>query len=685
MSRPLLLFASRHESVASALRQQFELFIPTCKLPHRVEHVGFSSCTELFAALDAIPPEQLLNTMLVFDISAEEEGTLDVRNIHGEWGVATQLILSYPELYIVFFETALPQPVRSIDLSKHEKIREYHYVEDGSLLKLHNLIRFHADEFRALFDATGLRSLIVKDLLTESGDERVGMYQLLSKSRFEHAAVCADEEIPFVYLNGYAAYSAGFRTWLLCTQKEFRRHLPARTPAKDRSADGLQGAPARSSGSIAGYVRTFLRWLRPPVMEQPMFGAVLSDWELAYPDHIGPVPKDSLLLSTDFKTNDKVIIISSYQQADEKKTWKDFGELPEIVRLPKPYGGIFSLLSRGKNLKRNALGLRSQQTWRDIKTQTTARRREDSRHSAPYARNLVARRLLMRARLINSSATKENTEAWVHMALLASTAKEILGQQSRTTAYEALALQHEAEVNAEMSFFGISTKLEVKRRLKKLEQESLLTQSGVYGSWKARREHENSRLNFLLRAVNSLRLRFMEYEQVKATEECVHRLARYHRRLGSLSFTSLLPAFLSPVFGSALWATWGYPEFATKAGTSFWRLFYLSVFWVVIFTAGYSALLARHPNLNTPEKQVGQYELAAWHSVFTFISLQPGMKEVDELTDPKSADDTVPTWGGLPDWSRRYRILVLVELGVAYLHLGLLISILYRRVTKRAP
>src|SRR5215211_5781689 len=102
MIRPLLLFASRNASVAAALHQHFELLLPACGLPHQIEHVAFSSSVELFAAIDAIPPEQLLETMIVFDISPEDESRWEVQNIQGDQGLAAQLILSYPEIYFVF-------------------------------------------------------------------------------------------------------------------------------------------------------------------------------------------------------------------------------------------------------------------------------------------------------------------------------------------------------------------------------------------------------------------------------------------------------------------------------------------------------------------------------------------------------------------------------------------------------
>jgi hypothetical protein len=555
-------------------------------------------------------------------------------------------------------------------------------VPDGSLLTLFGLIRFHASEFRVLFDATGLRSLIMRRLLEDSGDERAGSYRPLSESRSNHAAVCADDEIPFVYLNGYVAYTAGFRTWLLSTQKEFRRKLSPKPAA---------GVATRVSTGLLSRLRSLLQraravFRRSSAAHLSQSRVILSDWELTYPDFTGPAPKDSLLLSTDFNACDRLVIISSFQRAEKKDTWRAFADPPEVTRLPKPYGGIFKLLIHARARKHNALSLQFEKTWKDIHDQNRVKKQVDSRHGAPYARNIVARRLLMRARQLKASAANESTESWVQMALLASSAKEILGEQSRTTAYEAFALQHEAEVNAELSFFGISTKLEVLRRLKTLEKEGqLILGTNPYRKWKARREHENSQLNFLLRTVNNLRLRFIEYEQVKATEECVHWFAWYHRKLGSLSFTSIFPSFLKTALVYFLWGTWGYPEFATKAGTSVWRLFSLSAFWIAVFTFGYFSLLTLHPTLSSPDKWGDRLELASWHSSFTFMSLQPGMKEVDGLTDPESQASLQPPWAYLAKWSRTYHTLVLLELLVAYLHLGLFISILYRRVTKRAP
>jgi hypothetical protein len=731
MDRPLLLIASRNASVAAALERYFSLFIPQSNLPHKVKKVGFSCSVELFGELDEIAPSQLRETMMLFDIGAEGDNTWDVKKITGEHGLVAQLVLSYPERYFVFLEASgkCNHPVLDLLLDQQNVARRHHFVTGGELINALELVCVHAQGFRTIFDSTGLRSVLKQSLYIQSGVRDVGVYGRLIQSRIDHNAASADEESPFVYLNGYVAYKAGFRTWLLRSESEYFGVLA-------KNAAILRTSPDK-------------------------FEVFLSDWELVYPDHDGyPLQKsllvylgqdrepleDSLLVrldhrytseehpclsSEDFKAIEQLIIITSVQNESNKQS-----ELCELYRhgfkSQKPYSGIHTLLidrqegnlyrlyaetrpirGAGRVIQDNNNGYSKDQKALSIHVE-----RLDG-HSAPYAHSIIASRLLRRSNLIRATGAQD-TETWVQMALLAGEAKEILGGMSRTAAYEAIALQNEAEVNAEVSFFGTAARITVKQRLDDLKRDAEAVQSKAESIGSRRYDTDNrAQLNFLLQTINNLRLRFSEYEQVEAAEECLSEFAELQRKL------------VPPKFRWILW----YLDKATKAGTSVFRLIWVSLVVMIAFSCAYTYCLYKHPKPRTliqagsiSGKQVSQQtqinndgspitgsheatgcevendttsqdgnvvleytyrdflslaKQATWHSFLTFLEFQPGLTDFELL---KLHHDHGPDQFPCTEtWIQSLRLITFAELGFAYLHLGLLVSLLYRRITKRAP
>jgi len=784
MNRSLLLIASRHAAVALALHQYIDLLFPICELNHRVEHIGFSSSAELFERLDGYQPEQLQETMVLFDIGAEGGGAWKVSDMRSERGLAAQLVMSYPEVYFVFLynksDAADSFPFMSVFTDK-EILRRHHFVGIQCLHEMIELVRVHAQGFRTIFDATGLRSLVKQTLLDEVGTNISKIYRPLLESRLAHVAAAADEEIPFVYLNGYLAYQAGFRSWLLSTKSEFSRIL-GRTLHQDEDRDNTDGCALKSISRISG---------------PETFEIVLSDWDLAFSDDQEKNERDDSLLETPnlLREDERVILITGFFKAAQEQlllTQKGF-------RTPKPYGGLFKLLMwespHGNPLKdrydeawSGIIADEQKEPWhirvfkpvrkaaRSMKRvaieQATSKSRAltawisnklisfgfnqhpaapgtlinsltpapvhsplVSKHSAPYARSVVARRLLWRAKRIMAAEVLD-TEAAVQVAVLAGEAKEILGGMSRTTAYDAVTLQNEAEVGAEVSFLGMSAKIEVKQRLEKLKQEGRIVQwvghtavpGGNGTSKETRRESTEALLNFLLYAVKSLRLRFSEHEQMEAAEECLRDFAEHQYHL--MTWKPILP-FVRKLSERYLIS-------ATKAGTSVLRLLVYCIIWIVFFGFIYFALLLSHPKfmaqpaqaepvanstssnvrtdaisetgISSPSdkdtarsnpfdnssklrnKQSQQlfgsqdrhyncFAIGMWHSFFTFFELQPGLPDVDQFKMEQAHDNS----SNSRLWVLSYRLVMLIELIVAYLHLGLLISVLYRRLTRRAP
>ncbi len=665
MNRPTLVLASGRPRTLAGLRRLAGLAVPSDDLPHEVVSLPFRCAAELFAGLDALPPERLREAMLVLELPPGAAGAWDVTNLR-EAGLAARLLLSYPEVYCVVLGhpgplwSALPQA----GPAERDLVARHHFAAPGRAAELFDLVRLHARGFRALFDPTGLRSLLKGALFEAVGGERARVYSCLAASRRGHAAAVADEELPFVYLNGYLSYKAGLRAWCVSTEAEYDRLLTA------GQGTGRAG-PAE-------------------------FDVLLSDWDLVYPDHPGArTDKPSagampLLLSKPPQRCRSLVLITGF--ADEQQ--EELLRGGRGLRAPKPYGGFFDLLALGGWGAGNPLRERYRAVWGGIR----AAGRDGGGggrapgHSAPFARGEVAGRLLDRARRLGGEGRKD-TESWAQVALLCAEAKEVLGGLSRTTSYEALALQNEAEVVAEISFFGALAQSKVADRLADLEQEAAVVQracGGGRGGAGGDAEARTAQLNCVLRAANTLRRHFSDHQQIEASEECLRKITEYQHRLEwphlgrglgraadwARDTAGGLRRAVAARSPGLSWAVNWYPSFATRAGTSLWRLFWVSAAWVLLFGWVYAALLQSHPPnygdaAPAPPAPAG---LGLWHSCLTFV-LQPSVSQIEQDAGPYRA---LRDCGG-------YRAALLLETLIAYFHLGLLLSVLYRRVTMRAP
>lgn len=708
MRRFTLIIASPHAPVTSALAEFARLFLPQIHLEHRILPVQYSCAGELFEELDAIEPNQLRDTMVVLDMGGEDAGAWDVQNMY-DAGMAAQLVLSFPEVYFVFLgssdglKAALPD-ARPSDWSMLDR---HHFVANERLIDILPLIALHAHGFRTIFDATGLRSCLKELLINRVGGERAKVYAPVVASRRACIAAVADEESAFVYLDGYATHKFGYRVWLLTTESEFDRVL-RHNPHVQREALTL-GQPPRVAGP-------------------ENVNAVVSDWDLVYPDHMGP-PDKSLLLPDRLRKDICIMLITGFQEREQEQLLVTH----QGLRAPKPYGGLFDLLASEEMVpnRRNCLAERDNEVWPQVRDSMSGQdSQQPGNHTAPYARGVVANRLLARARKLAKTESKE-TESWVQVALLAGEAKEILGGLSRTTAYESVALQNEAEVIAEISFFGTLAQSRVERRLTRLEEETqLMLRLNPGLTSEAQTEANIARLNCLLQTVNTLRLRFSEHEQVNASEECLRYVARYHSQLDRFTVCRPFVRVFGPgkawqafdrVCALLRYAMNRYLDLATDAGTSVCRLTWVSGVWIFSFGLFYFLLLCCFsPDAKPVEQKPGAvytyrvevpfagdnkapvvtsakleipptpadsqaaqstrldrgFILAMWHSCLTFV-LQPSISEIEQDQGAYGYMNLRVT--------PLYRIAMMFELLIAYVHLGLLLSLLYRRITKRAP
>jgi hypothetical protein len=785
MCRPKLFLASPSPCVAEALCRTLGAFVPSTALPHQLEPLPFRHNSEL---IEGLSRESSLDAMALLDLTdAGLARQAWQTGAGGPLGVAAEVVLRFPEIYFVFLERretareslqeALGRDAKSPALQESwDVLVEHHFLEADELVGgLFRRAMLHRNGFRTLFDATRLRNALKHLLIT---DRQLGLssrYLADCLARLGRCASATDEERSFHYLNGYAAYKAGYATWLCGTAAETRRvHQLGQSPeaaVPEPAAAPRQGIPNR-------------------------FHLFLTDFDLQFADMTGgdrlagrpPVGTSVRDLARWVSDNRHALIVELLRRGSGHETEGGFyvitGDCPAASRMldlmslkgschdivSKPYEGLFRLLAprvHPNDPTRRPLA----EAYRAIR----ARRRggnspgpaEDGtakgtasgeHHSVPFAIGLVAGALLGRtARLAGNGGSA--VESWVLAATLSLEAKELLAGLGTTMYFEALARQQEAEVAAEALFFGVAATLRVRERLDDFGEELELFSGengrGPAGPCRGASHRELATWNCALQTVNNLRVRLMEQEQFEAAEECLREMKTLERKIersqlwpeerdgerqappgGAPGTPQPAPPPAAPpgptpgpVRRSLRWigrrlrwvgrsrllrvprdacrglkecwlvfrspggrGSWldrayrrckllgtGYLDSVTAGGTSVFRLLEVNLWWVVLFGLffwPYSSwvwTMGADSSWSASLSLQGLF-LSLLHSAMNFFNMP---STLDGYIKHASFTTVNPHYYG-------YLCISLLEVLIAYVHLGLLVALLYRKMTRSA-
>jgi len=599
MLRPLLLLATRSDG-SSSLETIFGAHLAASSDLHRVVPIHYDSILQVEECLDNLTHDELLDTMLVFDLASHKIDPWAVAQFQRDTGEVGAIALAYPEVYCVVYG-AQPDHLHNIPAEHHFDLSQL-----GGLLQA---IARHSDGFRAWFDPTHLRAHLKHGMWNDP--ENPSVYKNLAASRLEVIAAVAEDEKSFLFLEAYAAYRFGYAVSLLSTEKEF-----------------------------LGYVKLIDGAVSP---SPPKCDLLITDWELTYADHKGE-RQFELVKKIDLAHLGMVLVITSLDR-EELELW--MSSKRNVYALDKPIGGIHSFLlpSAAEPVRARKL-----QAYRSPLLSNLGDARTSKSHDAPFISVRIAHQLMRRARSLYRQGV-ESVESAVHLALLAGEAKEILGGLSRTLSFEAVSLQNVAETQAEALFFGTSRDPQVVRdRVALLDEEVR-----QIGRTRTSERLSAAERNCVLRTIQIMRKAYSDSEHFEAAEECLRKYSKYEN-----------VALPMRVF-------YRYCDRVTDSGTSAGRLLLVNAAIVLVF-AGIFFLLIQHycPSSQTSFR-VGH---ALTHSFFSFVEVSPGPAEWDSPhLGPCSA--TIPPWYFYP--------IEFAELALAYLHLGLLISLLYRKITRRSP
>lgn len=726
MARPIVLVATTSPVMAYALQERLEgeckalgLKLEIC--PDGDEYkVGnenvraYDSAEALFDALDKFDPMELADTLVALDVGTELDNAFrPAASEDQRWhvtkkraGVAVELLLRYPQVFPMFLSPSVPvkkdeaKKTAETKVSGNDKVveptwrntsnnrwRGFHQlcnelctlhkpknadIEMCKLLQafqvpLHfvspldngdgivsTLARF-ARGMRCWFDPTGLRTLVKNRFLgtvfgSNDDGSNTNSQPAALLDRLKNVCVAIDEEHEFTLLNAYTAWKFGRRSWVVTTFGEFD---------------------------------DFPLWVNKKCYSRDV--VVLRDIDLRFPDvpdaselriQNGKSPRELLMdicscLWNKEETRDcakegytspgnkigeawRVCAVSSVVSDNtnlkvlrNKKTGQRVkNNKIEYLGFKKPIGTIYDLkpfLVDSQNDKKKQ---------KSITARIEAVRSDGSkvRHGAPYSNLAMAEALLK-----NSIRCNADPSAHLIGALLAMEAYELLLGMSKTTALEALLALHKHEVAAEVSFPGISHSLETKERKKDIKQ----TLDALYEH--GAKNKEQVKRMFLSQFWAELRIQYKNGEQFDAAEEAnVQSLLnmkwlnmRWLKWLPGCSLSQGVKCLLLRISTSLVWWTLG------------------AVISSLLFTAvyavanGYTSSLSRHG---------WRIFLQIWSQVIlAMIQVQ--------LNDPESNGVAIVV---NPDSKAGIlaHLLAISHLGVSYVLFGLLIAMIYRKITR---
>lgn len=262
-------------------------------------------------------------------------------------------------------------------------------------------------------------------------------------------------------------------------------------------------------------------------------------------------------------------------------------------------------------------------------------------HSAHGRLLVVAERLIARAQLMLEGA--RSVPDAVHGALLALEAKEYLGHRTPTTSLEALALQHQLEVLAECSFYGVEYNMNVASRFADIEREL-----AIISEWFLPAKRKLSRLNAELRIVSELLLIFRAHSQFDEEQRALVKLRDLHRGLWLLRHRRWA------------WVIWPLRAYIEVMLRSLGWLVMAFVLWI-----GTLSLLYVISGHGGDPYWVNRYWHAFADTIISFVGLSP----------PHDFDTMWRSPGALR--------VCMVAISLGFLHLGIFITHLYALLARR--
>lgn len=703
MPRPVVLVATTDPAMAFALQARLKepcrklgLRLDVCPDGDKEERIGdkdvrvYDSAEALFDALEKRDPFELADTLVVLDVGAELENAFkskasDDEAWHGTGnraGVAVELMLRFPQVFPVFLSPAVPVEEGAKDAppvpnlyknadncresgcwasfrelkgslamrhkpgSDSEPVRVDNFNELFALTTplhfvspldhgagLESVLNRFARGMRCWFDPTGLRTLVKNRFLvtvfgsdsdwsntwSEKKDGKESGLRTRLLERLDKSAVAVDEEREFALLSAYAAWKYGRRAWVVTTYGEFENE---------------KIAPLWHIGSCpAGSQCDYKRCDQANVI-------VLRDVDIRFPDISDKSDKKGI----DKKgIRDELKNIGSGEWKDKLRSSWNVRAISGDVPIRKHVEDFCREQARlGQNPIKEKIEKKEHVEYLGFPKPINSLyelREVLGKEAKPAANSLISTlgaakdgegghgapylNLAMAESLLRHSVNcKDSPSAHFIGALLAMEAYELLLGMSKTTALEALLTMHRHEVIAEVNFPGVSHAIELKERKRDIEE----TLNSLYD----KNETVKVKNMYLSQFWAELRIAYREGEQFTAAEAA--NIESLHNGYPWLPHCVLLPAT------SLIW--WGVA--------------------FVVMSLFFAALYA----LASPIECLDFWDV--WWKVIVSMLMVQG--EGDVINTAKDGFIGASVF--------------LAHMAVSYVLLGLLISMLYRKVTR---
>lgn len=479
---------------------------------------------------------------------------------HGTPQLLSMLILAFPEIQWIFMPGLIVK-----NSSENEIHKNFHcYSFEGLNDFINKVIIFNNFELIALFDPCNLRNQIKCNIYNvEKG---------LPERKLCAAAI--DEEISYAVMNAYTAYRFGYRAWVIPSLKTMEHVFKIK---KNNSGFEVK--------------------------------LLFEDLYLNFPDkqvdyHLSDLKFRDKEFKNLKKIEDRVLVTVGHQlHTSEKNKWKSnltylkYTFQGKYKILYKPISGIFDLWKKTGKWKWFKNEPKSEENFCWPPEDFTKLYDKNISHSAPGRLLLIAEKLLDRsARILKDAMTV--TDA-IHAATLALEAKELLACKTPTKALEAVALQHQAEVEAECRFYGVEYDFDIKSRIKDIKKEVKAISAWFHHSAKKR-----SQLNAEISILSTLAQKYRNYSQFDEENYCLHET----RKLTNSLFVNRKP----------LWGiVWFFRAYINLLLRSLGRFVFIILLWIFLFGVIYYSVA--NSRKNTEVKFVDAVIVSAQ----TFLAFQP--------------------------------------------------------------
>ncbi len=501
---------------------------------------------------------------------------------------------TFPEVHWIFWTYWAEPPSDHLGHPLWSKL-----IQVESLLELDVALEWNRADFIPLFDPLGFHTFIRKSLA--EGQDIPAPY-LPTRGR---TALAIDEEPDYAYLNAYMPWRFGFRSW------------------------------AVQSWRLAQLV------LGPKSAEAPL-DLVLEDLYLNFADRPGecrlsePGPRSEALPGLEKATHRVLITVGPRRSGGR---WRF---APHVL---KPVSSVFDLWARLRRIAQLSKLARSGGfRWPPKDSQPTEA--EPQGHSSPGPLFLGARCLISRARRLLGEA--DSVDEAIRAAALAVHAKELLGCRTPTTALEALALQHEAEVVAESLFLGVEHNIRQGPRFRDLEREV-----AAVSQWFKAGTRQRTGLNARLTIIERLAQRFQELHQIEEEMACLSeaRKLRFEFWVREKWWR---------------WPAWPFLRYLTITLHSLPLFLIIVAAWAVFFGLSYYVLgvVAKEPDPDFWDAMS-----SSWRAFFTGSPASQWVYLVEEK--------------GTGGWESLWSAWLTFQGIISFTNLGLLLSHLYLIVSRR--